>query len=486
MEIRKEGVHNYLVCSFTENQYYLSTEYPVLKYNQPAYFLPIQVREVDGSRSIYFEVTGRCSLMDSGRNQGFSYEDCHRILKDFYELIKDVERYMLSLDQVSFRKDMIYINSEHHLQWMYLPQKNPQMQKDLEELFLWILSVLDYRDKKALDLIYRFFHELKKEGLTRLLLEEFISKNSSASEKVSKGLVELTPDYPVGEDDQSTDQAPGIPGVYACEVKGDEDRPVSFPRRFLSVLLLLIMIADVFILAGFIYLIILKGATVPLTAGFIADLLLFMLLQHIYVRIHRVDRQKGKTGDQKGKTAVHKRKAKDYKRKPDDDNSREIREKAVFSYNTPREAEDKRKMASHEVISDTYNNKRGHNVFEELESYWEKGSETVLLSRGEEVERAYLQDTRSDSNIEIKIYPFYIGSEEGLNQLSLKNRAVSRQHAVIFKEEDSYYIEDLDSRNGTKVEGMQVDPARPQRIIDGSRIEWADEVWEFRIFATEF
>jgi pSer/pThr/pTyr-binding forkhead associated (FHA) protein len=53
------------------------------------------------------------------------------------------------------------------------------------------------------------------------------------------------------------------------------------------------------------------------------------------------------------------------------------------------------------------------------------------------------------------------GGEEG---------GVSRRHARIIRENDEYYIEDLDSTNFTFVNKQKVAPKTRQRIVDGDEI----------------
>ncbi len=56
-------------------------------------------------------------------------------------------------------------------------------------------------------------------------------------------------------------------------------------------------------------------------------------------------------------------------------------------------------------------------------------------------------------------------------ELVLSDRAISRQHARIWHEGDFYYVEDLESKNGTWVNGEALD--RPRKLIDGDKIQLA-------------
>jgi pSer/pThr/pTyr-binding forkhead associated (FHA) protein len=53
---------------------------------------------------------------------------------------------------------------------------------------------------------------------------------------------------------------------------------------------------------------------------------------------------------------------------------------------------------------------------------------------------------------------------------------ISRQHLMIRTEEDKYFVEDLNSANGTKTNGSDIRGKSRQELKDGDRIEVADVV----------
>ncbi|GAB4333126.1 MAG: hypothetical protein Kow0037_11300 [Calditrichia bacterium] len=55
------------------------------------------------------------------------------------------------------------------------------------------------------------------------------------------------------------------------------------------------------------------------------------------------------------------------------------------------------------------------------------------------------------------------------NALFIADSLVSRQHAVIFKKENSFYIKDLNSRNGTFLNGKKI--SGEEKIKNGSLIK---------------
>lgn len=72
--------------------------------------------------------------------------------------------------------------------------------------------------------------------------------------------------------------------------------------------------------------------------------------------------------------------------------------------------------------------------------------------------------------VSIESDSFVIGRDEECD-LVLNDRAISRQHARIWREEGQFYIIDLESKNGTWVNGDPV--GEPRVLTDGNKIQLA-------------
>jgi len=75
---------------------------------------------------------------------------------------------------------------------------------------------------------------------------------------------------------------------------------------------------------------------------------------------------------------------------------------------------------------------------------------------------------RSQS-IELKGTPIYVGRSSD-NDIQMKDKAVSRKHLKIFTRDNRYYLEDLESKNGTYVNGEQIHSGREIEIDEGHPI----------------
>jgi len=110
---------------------------------------------------------------------------------------------------------------------------------------------------------------------------------------------------------------------------------------------------------------------------------------------------------------------------------------------------------------------------------------TVLLSRTENTRRepvSYVlkyQGDGGESDFVISKDSYRIGSKEGENDGVLKSKGVSRHHARIVKTDDGVMLEDLNSKNGTFLNGKIVNYKKPEKLSADDVIIFANE--EYRL-----
>ena len=74
-----------------------------------------------------------------------------------------------------------------------------------------------------------------------------------------------------------------------------------------------------------------------------------------------------------------------------------------------------------------------------------------------------------------------IGKRERSVDICIRsNPALSREHCAIRLLSGVYYLEDLNSSNGTYLNGEMIAPGKMVRLTDGGRIRMADEEFVFQ------
>lgn len=76
-----------------------------------------------------------------------------------------------------------------------------------------------------------------------------------------------------------------------------------------------------------------------------------------------------------------------------------------------------------------------------------------------------------------------LGRNSSLAHLCIKNTSVSGEHLSIHFRNGQFTIEDLNSSNGTRVNGRRLTAFRPAPLADGDRIEAGEVLLHFRLLA---
>lgn len=128
-------------------------------------------------------------------------------------------------------------------------------------------------------------------------------------------------------------------------------------------------------------------------------------------------------------------------------------------------------------------NKEEQLVFEPMEQRKEKRQQqTVFLGENKEeknMKQLVYQGGEPERNIILKKEIYCIGSQEDAD-IRIENEMVSRLHARLNRVDGVYYIEDLNSRNGTWVNGQLLHYMEKQPLKDGDMICFAEESYQYK------
>ncbi len=113
----------------------------------------------------------------------------------------------------------------------------------------------------------------------------------------------------------------------------------------------------------------------------------------------------------------------------------------------------------------------------------EENNETTLLNMVEEAPSyPTLERTFTGEKVQVNKPVFRIGKERSyVDWFIADNNAVSRSHADIITRGQKYFIKDLNSKNGTYINGTLLSAEKEYEISDGDVIKLANEEFEFRI-----
>ncbi len=94
---------------------------------------------------------------------------------------------------------------------------------------------------------------------------------------------------------------------------------------------------------------------------------------------------------------------------------------------------------------------------------------------------AYIIRLADGSEVMIDREKFVMGSDVSCDYVITNNDHISRRHSVILFENDSFFITDLGSTNGTYLNDITIEPDLLYPLESGTKLRLADEYFEFEI-----
>ena len=104
---------------------------------------------------------------------------------------------------------------------------------------------------------------------------------------------------------------------------------------------------------------------------------------------------------------------------------------------------------------------------------------TKVLSVKKVEDGPALISQRNGETIFLTKFPFYVGSLSGYMDFVIERDTVSRFHAKFMKREGTVLLSDLNSTNGTKVNGRMLNVQEQAALVNGDRIVFADDEYVF-------
>lgn len=123
----------------------------------------------------------------------------------------------------------------------------------------------------------------------------------------------------------------------------------------------------------------------------------------------------------------------------------------------------------------------GYAVAEEFPFEEEYGKTVYIEEKPEDAEKIRrLYNSEDRLLAEISKTSLVLGKKKGEAEIILEDASVSRIHARISKERENYYLEDLNSTNGTFKNGLRLQPYEKKKLESGDEIKCGRVALVFR------
>ncbi len=476
VEYRKDLRHNYMVIH--EEEAIRTEPYCIrlLEQQQLEGILPLKLRQMNDRLLFYYDITGMQSMKSLLEKSILSYDKIKLIINGILHTLDTAYEFLLPGEDFILKPDYIYLDVMSFTPALcFLSGYHSEIKEQMNYLLEYLMNKVDYSDKDAVLLIYQLYAASREESFTTMHLYASLNstrgsglpdtgRSDSEKETVSTGL-SVKEKLVIPEDKLLMEKIP----VMLEKVEREEEK-VYYPLSSYLLTAFCAIIGGLLLILGITTGILYDPFGERIVYSKLAALLLILLCIEGYVL--------RKIWDRKNKVSkiVSRNEYIDPLIEQENTGSQSSRKKPAFAAKLNEEAE-----KTESEITRTWEKALPIRDEEQQE---ENYNPTCLLSDiSKDTEDPLLcLNPRQGSDYEpilLTEYPFFIGKLKANVDYCLDQKVISRFHAKITKEEESYYITDLNSTNGTYVNGRLLQTYEKKELILGDEIAFANLPYVF-------
>lgn len=445
---QREMKRNYLIVDpeLSEFPEMIPFEQKMLEQNQIEGILHFQVRQKDEKIRFFYEITSRQPLTRMLEGQSVQAPQIRALIFGIARALDHMEQYLLSEKNVLLDPEYLYVDPESLKIWLCLvPGRECDFPEDYSKLLEYLLGKVDHRDKESVVLAYGLYQETRKENygmgdILRLAQQKCsVGKNG---DKDGKTIFRMGSDGSASAEENGRTAASG---KEAFDEKHYEQYPFREAARKLP-----------------------EAEKQPPAW-----------------QLGTVRTSKIQTDSEPGESSFWGR-WKQHRRKRQEEKQREYEREIQMPWETIFAENDSLESPGY---FDAYGNdaeKRQGRETAGREPGSEKpaqGNDTVLLNGDSSENRTTIRKLAAldagTEDIVIAYYPFIIGKQENLVDYILPRETVSRLHLRIDRKDERYYVQDLNSTNGTSVGGRMLENNEIMEIWEGVEVNIAGVRYRF-------
>lgn len=453
-EYKRDMNHNYLILYGEDEINTDSYQVRMLVGNVIPSLLKCRIQGMDGRFLVYFDITSKQALSVLYEEKKMGVEDLRLIFGGFVKAMEDAAEYLMNPGQFIISPEYIYTDIEkQEIYFCMMPGYEKDIKEQFQFLTEYILPKIDHQDQDAVILGYGVYKRAMEDSFHLEHIKEELYKTQGQQGTTTTKAEQMKTESEQRQ--ESEDFNPEEEGFWENEEinqefvrDGEKSKRLSPPQKTGVIVLAAILLCGIAATTLMGYLPYLETGTIlGIIIVLVACVMLFVYVSKIKKkpgalrqgREEERDKPKGITG-----------------KVPTDqtDQSQNTIQSVVKSTNKP-------VVKSSQLHSDY--------------------GETVVLSAGAVSGPASLvsKEPGELATIYINEDLTVIGKLETACDAVISLPTVSRIHAKIKKKEDAYYLTDMNSRNGTAVNGRLLLPDEEYQLEPEDEVDFAQARYIF-------
>lgn len=481
-EYKRDVSHNYLILREEEKVNTASYQVRMLTGNVILSILKCRLQGLDGNLLFYYDITSRQSLASFYEQRKFHRKDLHMLFGGFIRVMEEMAEFLMNTDQLLLCPEYIFLDIEkREVKFCCLPDYHHPIQEQFRELTEYLLPRLDHEDPQAVSMGYGVYRKAMETGFQLEHIKEAIYQNREVTGKNdNKDSAQKQGQKPPennldGADNfgEKIQEKADVSHLLETDVenktskrkkdkKKEESDFQKSSNEWTGALLCVFTAAVLIILLILRYLGYLPG--IPAEAIFGGAIILLALAAFLSWTAEKKKQKKQMSAEwrKKVKRELDDTYESSSEKRRKERNSEDLYEADSVQEKMPEWGDGKYKMPEQTGETENY-------------------GETVVLSAGQTEGPASLvsREPGELATIYLDRDLMVIGKMENAADAVISLPTVSRIHAKIRKADDEYYLSDLNSRNGTSVNGRLLKTGEEYQLQDEDQVEFAQARYIF-------
>ncbi len=384
--------------------------------------LPCRLQKADGSILLYYDITARQQLPDV--YQKLTFSGLRGIYQELLRIFEQMKMYLLDMDQLLLEPEYVYMDKHEGTMYLcYLPGHKKPVQEQLRYFTEYLLPRMDHQDARGVRLGYSIYRLLVDEGFQMEAVRKILHKEEKSPEQLADTKVQNGDERGESEEKESIGPESSREGRKALQKK-----PWVKDGALLLIGLLLF------------------GCSVAFRQmGYFTYISLPVMLAVLFCIVLGTGLLLWSSQEKNRKSSV--------------------------------EEEDKEKGVQDVMWKAT---EPSETMCQEMPEEADI-EETVILYRAAEYGSPALvsEEAGQAPSIILDQEMLVIGKMDGVSDILLDRPSISRIHAKIQRKEDGYWIADLNSKNGTFINGRKLEKEEEYLLCPEDQIVFADTHYRF-------
>lgn len=431
IEYKREMNRNYMVIR-SEAEWSDMYTLRMISGNKIPGLLGFQEKWLDGTPMYYYDITSKQPLSRLAERRKITGPELRTLISDFILVLKQMERFLLDEQRICLNPECVYIDPETcHGSFCLIPGYHSDFSKSFFELAQYVLDHVDHGDGDAVILAFSMFRESRKDNFGIEDIERCLGVEHKIEEVTE--IPKQTYEIALVEEDQKM-----LDHEYDIQMlQGKSDY-----RSGKGIVFAVVMVAGMVI--------------IPLCLVFILGIHVLIRWKWVVLAYEILFAVLG--------IAVY--------YFLDVGNDQELHTEITDEYGLGELAREIEKEVKETQELQTENHLKTEPEYD-LQT-------TLLISQSELSQKRRLISPSDKGEIAVEYFPFLVGKNKGLVDMCLNEPSVSRLHAKLEREGAEYYITDLNSTNGTKINGVLLGANERKQIQIGDELDFAGILFRFQ------